>query len=164
MIVAIIVTSRLKSSLLVLIIIIIIIVVVLVITAIIVNVVVINMMFWSPPPSASVCPVEYCHLAQVQSPLQFTFSLWGSSQVKRDRCQGFQSNYVKFLFTKAFRKQPSLADEDFWTIVHHYSKLIVVKEKVSEHKIVSSCRPALFVHCGVLLKSRDWWISMPSQF
>ena len=122
MIVAIIVTSRLKSSLLVLIIIIIIIVVVLVITAIIVNVVVINMMFWSPPPSASVCPVEYCHLAQVQSPLQFTFSLWGSSQVKRDRCQGFQSNYVKFMFTKAFRKQPSLADEDFWTIVRHYSK------------------------------------------
>ena len=128
MIVAIIVTSRLNTSLLLLLLIIIA-VLVLAIILIIVNVVVINMIFWSPPPSSLVCPVEYCHLAQVQSPLQLTFSLWGSSQVKRERSQRFQSNYVKFMFINAFRKQPSLADEDFWTIVHHYPKLIVVKEK-----------------------------------
>ena len=70
--IAIIVTSRLNTSLLLLllIIIIVVVVVVLIIIAIIINVVVINIIFWSPPPSSSVCPVEYYHLAQVQSPLQ----------------------------------------------------------------------------------------------
>ena len=99
MIVAIIVTSTLNTPLpllLIIIIIIIIIVVVLVIIAIIVNVVVINMIFLSPPLSSSVCPVEYCHLAQVQSPLQLIFSLCGSSRVKHNKCQRFQSNCIKF--------------------------------------------------------------------